>query len=269
MNSQFISFGNSRFHYERYGNGPAWVFCFHGYGESASSFAVFEPYLGREFTLIAIEAPFHGKTDWKEELLFEPADLVDLMNRIMGNDQQPVILFGYSMGGRMAMKLFELIPHRVKRMVLVAPDGLHKNKWQWFTTQTLLGNRLFNYTMLHPGWMFALLKLAESLNLINRSVAKFVHHYLDDPLQREQLYKRWTTNRRFRPDLKKVKHLIGQYQVPVHLLFGKHDRIIIAKRGYQFSRNLEHQIKVTELEAGHLLLQEKYANIIAAFFVSG
>lgn len=268
MSSQFIPFGPSRFHYKRYGTGPRWIFCFHGYGELAERFAIFEPYLGNEFTLVAIDAPFHGQTDWQGELLFKPEELVQLMQEIIGGSREPVILFGYSMGGRMALKVFELMPEQVSRMVLVAPDGLHKNKWQWFTTQTRLGNRIFKHTMHHPGLLFRLLGAAERLNLLNRSISKFVHYYLDDAVTRKELYKIWTTTRRFRPDLRKVKPLIGRHKVPVQLVFGKHDRIIISKRGHQFSRKMEHLIQVNEIEAGHQLLEEKYAKIIASFFVS-
>ena len=268
MNSHFIDFGASRFHYKKYGNGSRLVFCFHGYGELAESFAVFEPLLGEDFTLYAIDAPFHGKTSWKGELLLKPADLMEIMNRIAGSADQQLILFGYSMGGRMAMKLFELMPQRIEKMVLVAPDGLHKNKWQWFTTKTILGNRLFKYTMQNPSWIFEMLQWAERFNWMNKSISKFVHFYLDDPRQRAELYKIWTTTRRFRPDLRKVKKGIEAHKVLVHLIFGKYDRIILAKRGHHFSKGLESLIRVKEIEAGHQLLQKKYANIIASLFIT-
>ncbi|KAF0239410.1 MAG: alpha/beta hydrolase fold [Chitinophagaceae bacterium] len=267
MNSYFIGFGPSKIHYMRFGTGERLVFCFHGYGELASSFAVFEPYLGNEFTLIAIEAPFHGKTDWQGELLLKPSDLITVMKEIAGDNHQAWILFGYSMGGRMAMKIMELIPEQIEQLILVAPDGLHKNKWQWFTSNTYLGNQLFKYTMKNPSWILGSLKVTEQLNLMNMSIQKFIHYYLDDAQQRAELYKIWTTNRKFRPHLGRLKKLIAKHQVRMVLIFGKHDRIILTKRGTRFSQNLEHLITVKEIEAGHQLLQEKYAKTIAAFFV--
>ncbi|TXT32514.1 MAG: hypothetical protein FD136_1291, partial [Chitinophagaceae bacterium] len=65
----------------------------------------------------------------------------------------------------------------------------------------------------------------------------------------------------------RLKKLIAKHQVRMVLIFGKHDRIILTKRGTRFSQNLEHLITVKEIEAGHQLLQEKYAKTIAAFFV--
>ncbi len=267
MNSHFIEFGPSKIHYKRFGTGNRLVFCFHGYGELADSFAVFEPYLGLDFTFIAIELPFHGKTEWKGELLLWPADLIAIMKEIAGNNHLTWILFGYSMGGRMAMKIFELIPHQIEQLILIAPDGLHKNRWQWFTTNTYLGNQLFKYTMKNPSWIFGILRVTKQLNLLNKSIQKFIHYYLDDAEQRAALYKIWTTNRKFRPQLSHVKKLIALHQVPMVLIFGKFDRIILTKRGTLFSKNLHQLIKVLELNAGHQILQEKYAKTIASFFV--
>ncbi len=269
MSSQFIPYGPSRLHYKRYGTGPQIIFCFHGYGESAEHFGIFEPYLGRDFTLVAIDVPFHGETDWKGELLFQPEEMLRLMQQIMAGSREPVVLFGYSMGGRMALKIFELMPEQVRRIVLVAPDGLYKNKWQWISTQTKLGNRIFQHAMHHPGPLLSLLNLAEQLRIFNKRIIRFAHYYLDDANSRKMLYKIWTTNRRFRPHPAKVKPLIKQYQVPVQLIFGKYDRIIPTKRGHHFGKNISPFVQVAELEAGHQLLREKYAKQIASFFVTG
>lgn len=266
MNSHFIELGGSTFHYNQYGSGPNWIFCFHGYGESGDSFSLFEPYLGADSTLIAIDIPFHGKTEWNGPLLLEPALLIELINTITGNNQIRVTFFAYSMGGRIALRLFELIPNRINSMVLVAPDGLHQNKWQWFTTKTSLGNWIFKSTMQNPQWLFQLIKIAKFLKLLNPSISKFVHYYLDDAKERAELYKIWTTTRRFRPSLAILKPLIKAHKVPLQLIFGKYDRIILTKRGTHFSKGLNEMVKVVEIDAGHQLLQKKYASTIADYF---
>lgn len=266
MESHFIEQGAAKFHYLRMGKGAQPVICLHGYGETAAHFELFEPFLGELFTLYAIDAPYHGKTEWTSEQLFAPEELVLLIDAIIGAHVK-FTLFGYSMGGRMALKMVELVPERLNGLVLIAPDGLHKNKWQWFATQTKLGNGLFKLTMQHPHWFFWLLKIGERTNLLNKSIVKFVHHYLDDPHQREELYKRWTNNRRYRPRLAVIKVAIAKYKVRVQLLFGKYDRVIITKRGEEFAKGLEEWIQVHEIEAGHLLLQPKYAKLIAQFFI--
>jgi len=267
MESNFILFRSSKIHYLRMGGGPEWLFCFHGYGEDAESFSLFEPLLGDRFTLLAIDFPFHGKTDWQEGLLFEPQHLLEIIAQI-NPEHKPVHFLGYSMGGRVALQLLQLIPERVRQLVLVAPDGLHKNKWQWLATQTKPGNRLFAFSMKHPFIMNSLLDVLSKMRLYNNSLLKFIHYYLDDREQRMTLYRRWTTMRKFRPRLTLLKNIIQTKAIPVKMLFGKFDRVILAKHGKQFGRDSEN-IQVIEIEAGHQLLRDKHAALIAGMFVSG
>jgi len=167
----------------------------------------------------------------------------------------------------MLFQLLQLIPAQVRQIVLVAPDGLHKNKWQWLATRTTVGNRLFAFSMKHPFLMNSLLDVLSKLRLYNNSLLKFIHYYLDDREQRMILYRRWTTMRRFRPNLSLLKNIIQTKAIPVKMLFGKFDRVILAKHGKQFSRNAEN-IQVIEIEAGHQLLREKHAMLIAEMLVN-
>lgn len=253
----FIRFRSSRLHYHRFGHGKQWLCCFHGYGEDGAKFHLLEDDLAETHTIIAIDMPFHGNTDWQEPLLLEPADLMTIMQQL-APPNTPFQLMGYSMGGRICLRLLELYPESISSLVLVAPDGLHKNPWQKFSTQTWLGNRLFRFTMQYPGWIFLLMKLATQIGLFNKSISKFAHHYLDDAEEREKLYKRWTTMRRFRPQVQRLKHIIVSQKVPVHLLFGKYDRVILSKHGYTLQQGLQQFVTVKEIEAGHHLLQEKF-----------
>jgi pimeloyl-ACP methyl ester carboxylesterase len=259
--SHHIRFRNSVIHYTRLGMGPEWLFCFHGYGEDGGSFAELAESLAEQFTLVAIDAPFHGKTDWQEGLLFGPGDLVEIINRIKPANEQMQLL-GYSMGGRIALQLLQLIPEQISKLVLIAPDGLHKNKWQWIATRTRIGNQLFSFTMHKPYWILGLLDLAAKLGLYNKNLLKFVHYYLDDEDQRLILYRRWTTMRKFRPDKTLLKKIIAKHKIPVNILFGKYDRVILTKHGRHFSENADSYIKVIEIEAGHQLLKERHIPLI-------
>ncbi|MES2004019.1 MAG: alpha/beta hydrolase [Bacteroidota bacterium] len=255
--AQWVPFRNSRIRFSRWGYGPEYLLCLHGYGEEGGSFAFLEKELGKQYTLIAIDFPFHGGTDWQEEFLFDPPDLVHLIHQIIPNET-PMTILGYSMGGRVALQLLQLIPGQIRKLVLVAPDGLHRNKWQWLATRTGIGNRLFKWAMQQPGLLLGLMDLAGKLGLYHKSLIKFVHFYLDDAEQRMILYRRWTTMRKFKPDLGLLKKIIRDKKIPVSLLFGRYDRVIRAIHGYHFSNGAEAWIRVVEIEAGHQLLREKH-----------
>ncbi len=265
MESHLLPYKNSQVHYLKFGSGTKFLFCFHGYGEDAHSFRVLEKALGKDYTFIAIDFPFHGMTAWNEDLEFTPADLEKIINAIVPLELQMISLIGYSMGGRLALALMQAIPSRVERMVLVAPDGLHKNFWYWFATQTRPGNRLFGYTMKTPYWFFGGMRFLKNFRLLNKSIFKFAHSYLDDPRERELLYQRWTTMRKFNPRSSVITAVLRKYRIPVRMLFGSYDRIILSKR----SSNLDNKndaITVKTIRAGHQLLKEKYVKDIAALF---
>lgn len=262
----FIEFKNSTYAYYVYGSGNKVLLCLHGYGLTGNAFAFLENFLGEEYTLYAIDFPFHGHTDFKEQLLLQPTHLLELIWRIIGKPL-PISILAYSMGGRVALELVKHIPLFIEKMVLIAPDGLHKNKWQWFATHTWVGNKLFKYTMQNPVWIFGLLKIATYTTLLNKSIVKFTHYYIDDGKERNILYKRWTTMRLFKPNLKTVHKIINQYAIPTTLVFGAFDRIIVAKRGVAFKKNSA-TITIETVNAGHALLQVKYAELIEAYFIN-
>jgi pimeloyl-ACP methyl ester carboxylesterase len=284
MQSFFLSHKTSRIHYLLGGTGDRLLVCFHGYGESAASFAFLEGSSGKDFTILAIDLPFHGKTDWNEGLFFDPQELISLIGQMAakrpGGDgpsqkgdhpsgyqperlQQRTLrladggwwLMGYSMGGRVALSLLEKIPEKVEKLILLAPDGLKVNVWYWLTTQTRVGNTFFRWTMQSPGWFFLLLRAGNALKLVNRSVYKFTRYHIDHVSVRNDLYRRWTTLRGFRPDIRAIQFLVRERNIPVRLLYGQHDRIIRPERGEKFKKGIGSCCRLILLPVGHQLLQ--------------
>ncbi|HWB92033.1 MAG TPA: alpha/beta hydrolase [Puia sp.] len=263
--SGFYPLGSSSIHYILWGRGDRLLFAFHGYGESAESFGFLREALEADFTVVAIDLPFHGKTEWHEGSYLDPPTLLDVMHGIASGI--PSIsadwwLLGYSMGGRVALQMLELAPAKIRRLVLLASDGLQMNPWYWLATQTGPGNRLFRWTMKRPAWLFFLLRTGDLLRLVNPSIYKFTAHYVDDERVREMLYARWTTMRGFRPRLAPASKLIREYRIPVRLLYGSYDRIIRWERGERFRRRTIPFCELTLLPAGHQLLQAKFLEVI-------
>src|SRR5258706_5128363 len=180
MHQHQLAYKHSIINYYVYGSGSKLLFCLHGYGEDGSSFGFLEKYIGSACTMYAIDLPFHGATQWNEKEAFTPDDLLSVFDSINIKQNKSFSLFAYSMGGRAAMHLLQQVPEKIERAVLVAPDGLHINFWYWLTTQTSIGNKLFNITMNNPRWFFGFLDAGGKVRLLNKSIIKFVHHFLDN-----------------------------------------------------------------------------------------
>jgi len=246
------------------GSGNTVILCFHGYGETADYFAFLTQLLSPEhYTLIAVDLPFHGKTVWKEGLIFLPADLQKITQLILEQSAvtpgQKIILMGFSLGGRMALQLYQTMPASIHKLILMAPDGLKVNSWYWLATQTTAGNKFFDFTMKKPGWFFGLLRLMNKLKLVNSSIFKFVNYYIGDPEVRRLLYSRWTSMRKIKPALPVIKKYILENKTSVRLVYGKHDRIILSSVGEKFKTGIEEQCTLTVINSGHQVLHEKHA----------
>lgn len=262
MHKHSIQYKSSTINYYKYGVGKRILFCLHGYGEDGTSFSFLEEVIGKDFTFYAIDFPFHGETIWQENEPFTSNDVITIFNKIDTQKNEKFSLLAYSMGGRVAMYLMQIIPDKIEDVVLVAPDGLHVNFWYFISTRTRIGNKLFKNAMQHPKLFFGVLNFGSSTKLVNKSIIKFVHHFLDDATEREMLYKRWTAMQKFKPHLATIKKIAVEKNIQLRFLFGEYDRIILSKRAGIFSNTKN--IHIQTIEAGHLLMKEKYTSYIAA-----
>lgn len=262
MEVKELTYRQSQIRFRHFGKGPRKLLCFHGYGENSAVFEFLGKYLEGQFEIIAPDIPFHGETQWKEGLEVSPADLVSMVNFLLGNDKDRFDLVGFSLGGRLALSLYQCMPERIGKILLLAPDGLKMNGWYWLATQTWAGNRLFAFTMNHPGWYFGLLKLLSRTGLINASIYKFVNYYIGNREVRDQLYTRWTGFRKLKPDIRQIRQLIRDQGTSMRLVYGKHDRIILPAPGEKFRKGIETHCSIDIIESGHQVLHEKHAAAI-------
>ena len=212
--------------------------------------------------------PYHGKSEWHEGVNFMPSDLLQITELVLarhGLASRTFSLLAYSMGGRIALTLLQQIPDRITKLILLAPDGLKINFWYWLSTQTIAGNKLFLATINYPGWFLRMVQSGQKLRLINPSVHKFVEYYLHDKSRRKQLYLRWTCLRKLKPNLPRIKELIRKNSIRVHLVYGKHDRIILPARGEKFRTGIGDFCTIEILDSGHHLLQEKNAATVLQY----
>jgi pimeloyl-ACP methyl ester carboxylesterase len=271
-----IKYNSSHISCLRLGSGPRPVFCFHGYGEEAASFAFFEKYTGDRYTFYAIDLPFHGQTQWNEGLNFSAGDLQQILKELINqhnrkqesgrnpeqSERQKLFLLGFSLGGRVALSMYEKMPEEIEKIILLAPDGLKVNFWYWLSTQTWIGNKLFAYTMKYPYWFFSFLKALNKLKIVNASIFKFVNYYIGDKEVRQLLYSRWTGLRKLRPHPGKIKASIKRNKSRVRLIYGMYDRIILPARGKKFMKGIEGYCTLSVIHAGHQVLHEKHINEI-------
>ena len=254
MKPSWIHYRSSDIAYLISGTGPRLTVCFHGFLEDASSFMALSEYLP-DHTLIAFDLPFHGRTSWREGLelgVEEWIEIIALCPEIGGSDYG---IIGYSMGGKMALSVYQARPEQVPFLWLIAPDGLKPDPWHHFATRTAIGHAVMKYNLRHPRSFMTLLNVLERTRVVNGSIAKFVRYYMQDESMREKVYQTWMTFRDFRPETALIRKQIVRYETGVSMVFGRYDKLCPAARGRAFAEGMAASVRMHSLQAGHLLLR--------------
>lgn len=264
MSTFFVAYKNSQVHVLQWGHGNELLICFHGFGENAESFRHLAKALTEKYTVVAIDLPLHGQTVWNEEMICTPEDILNIIYKLPKLEDRSFSIAGYSMGARVALSVYQLIPQRVQQLVLLAPDGIKMNGWYWLATQTTTGNKLFRYCMKDPRLFFGVTSKLKALNIINMGVYNYVQKHLREPEMRSRLYAIWTLMRKIRPDIPVVQSLVKTHQTSVILLYGKYDHIIRFATGERFKKEVDAFCHLHVLHCGHRMLHEKNTGAIAA-----
>ncbi|MBL7798722.1 MAG: hypothetical protein JNJ90_19650, partial [Saprospiraceae bacterium] len=82
MRSFFLELNGANIHCLRFGEGPQLLVALHGFGDRARLFAILEEALSERYTVVAIDLPFHGQTEWPNRT-FSKADLLAVVRQIM------------------------------------------------------------------------------------------------------------------------------------------------------------------------------------------
>lgn len=249
--SGYITLGNEQLHYLAMGSGKKILLAFHGYNNTAQIFQPFAAYLGKEYTIISIDLPHHGKSEWPELRRFDVPQLKHLVKFLLQEYKvDDLSLMGYSMGGRVCLKAVELMPGLIDKVLLVAPDGLVFNPFYYFLTRTTLGSNIFRRFLTDPQRYMGLIEFARRRKWLDESRYKFAMQYLQTDSARNFLLRVWPGMSELIPDSKKLRTAIRKYHVPVHIFMGSFDRIIPVPLAKKFKKELD-SVELHILEKGH------------------
>ena len=251
-----------------YGTGKKILFAFHGFNNHAEDFKVLENFFGNDYTIVAVNLFFHGDSHAQNHLVekgFSVDDLKNLFDELASLfPAEKYTLIGYSLGGRIVLKLLEIYPEKLEKIILLAPDGIRISIVYRLLTQTSLGRILLKRVIDNPSIFFVLARILRKSGLVGEKRYHFTLENFDSKTKRWKVYLVWMTLRKIISKKSGVKNIIRKHNIPMHLFFGKHDRIIPPSIGIKFQKGMEEYISLTVLESGHHLLKENVVTEIAS-----
>lgn len=232
---------------------------FHGYGQEAEVMLHFMRNLRPNARILSFDLPLHGETEMVYNVL-SISNIADLVSNVLRDEKvENCSLVGFSLGGKIVLKLVEIVPGNINQILLIAPDGLKVNPLYWSVTNTVLGRELFELLIRFPQPILLPSKFLSKLGLMNKRVGLFVSSQLSTRAKREKVLRTWITFKKLTPKLKDVRNKIWRYQINPMLVFGTHDRVIHPKLAKKLSGDNCTTAQVVMLNAGHNLTTKEHA----------
>lgn len=259
--------------YRTYGHGPVQVLAFHGFGRTGADFEVLASSLGNRVTIHAFDLHFHGASPGypqRADQPFTPQELAQYMAAFLDHlGLERATLLGYSLGGRMVLNLLEQLPHRVERAFLVAPDGLKTRPWYRGMAASRFGRWAYKRFVEHPARVHAVIDLLRATRLMNERMHRFLKGQTDTRTKRQLVHDVWLSYRLIEPALGRVAAHARRHAIPVHLVFGRYDRVIPARLGERLRSLAPERIDQQELPFGHVLIGPELGRLMANLLAIG
>ncbi len=252
MEKGFLKYKKSNVHYYRFGQGDQLLIALHGFVDDGALFYELEESLKHKYIVYAIDLPYHGKTVW-EKPLYDQSDFNAIFKMILEKEKKARFdLMGFSLGGRIALKMLLEWSSTIDTTFLIAPDGLKaKSDLTPFWLRSFLKSLLK-----YPGWLIALTKAMNKMKLLSYFHFKFVRHHISTKEKRDRLFNTWKAQYYFNPNIREMRSFLKSNPMRVELFFGRNDKIIPTSIGEALSKDLPN-VHLNIVDSGHQLVNEK------------
>ena len=241
------------------GEGDEVWLAFHGYGQEAEVMLHFMKTLRPSARILSFDLPIHGGTEMKHTVL-RPSDISDIVGwAIKKTGVQQCSLAGFSLGGKLVIKLVELAPGNINQVLLIAPDGLKVNPLYWLVTHTIIGRELFHFFISYPQPILLTSKFLSKSGLMNKKIDAFVSAQLDTRSKREKVLNTWVGFKQLAPNLKDMRNKVWRYHIKLTVVFGTRDSVIHPRLAKKISGDNCSSADLIWLDTGHNLTTKEHA----------
>lgn len=244
-----------------FGNGPKVLIAFHGFNNNAEDFRILGDFIGDEFKIVAVNLFFHGASKAEDDLVKNGLSTDELKKMFLQlADRFPAksyTLLGFSLGGRIVLKMVELLPEKIERVILLAPDGIHISRLYRLLTNSQIGKWVFKQSITNPSIFFKVAIFLRKTRLVSEKKFQFARQNFDTEEKRQKVFLIWMVFRKIISRKSDIKTIIRKHRISFDLFFGKYDMIIPPSIGRSLQKGVSEFVILNVLEAGHKLLKEK------------
>ena len=267
----FLQYKQHQVHYTQFGQGDRLLIVFHGFGDNSELFLKLQSGLEERYTVIAIDAPFHGETQWNRELFF-PRDIkriVDAIRKELGFER--FSMMAHSMGGLFLMGVFKYFARFVDEVILLAPAGLSKSVIYNKFLFNLPMRHFFKWTTAKPKVRVRLLDLSKKWGWLDRITHIFFTRQLSDEKLRKRMFNTWASLYFFPRNLIQFRRQLRRHKVELLIIYGAKDTLTPSAGGEKFAKKLNRRkkpfkVEIESVNDGHFFIREPLNQALARRF---
>ncbi len=261
MKSDFLFVNAHKTHFLKFGQGEKLLIAIHGFADRARMFAVLEKYLTEKYTVIALDLPFHGQTEWQSDT-FSKAEILEIIHQILEKEgKQKFNFMAFSFGARIAQAMLPELAERIEKLYLLAPDGI-KTKGMSAANHTPIWLRRLLFRLLkNPNWFLKLLKFGSKIHVVPAMIQTFLSLNLSRPDRFRRTFGCWLSLPDFYLGRRKIQAIYQKTGLPVEIFFGEKDEMIHFKSLQKMSDKLPN-MKIHVLDTGHRIVGEELGKLL-------
>jgi pimeloyl-ACP methyl ester carboxylesterase len=256
----YLQYKKHKIHYTKFGTGSRLLIVFHGFGDKSELFLKLKEGLENTYTVVAIDAPFHGETEWNKSIFF-PRDIkkiVDQFRKELGFKRFSVM--AHSMGVLLVMGIFKYIAPYVDELYLLAPAGFQKSVIYNKVLFSYPMRQIFKWTASKPKVSNRLLNYSKKMGWLDRMTHLFFSKQLGDEALRRRMFNTWASLFFFPRRLEQFRRLIRKYKIELTIYYGEKDSLTPMSAGKKFISKLNRRHKAKAIlktvNDGHFFIRE-------------
>ncbi|MBX2875685.1 MAG: alpha/beta hydrolase [Saprospiraceae bacterium] len=257
MNAQFIHTDKGRIHFLSWGQGDRLIIAFPGFSNSAALFEPIGTALQEQCTVVALDLPFHGRTQWQAEQ-YTRADVQDWIQAILTQFQKNHFEWmGFSLGGRIILSMVEFFPQELRAIHLIAPDGLatYRTFYPSLVPQFVRRGLLQSISR-HPEKWLRLAQRLHDWRLLDHFSLIYIEKQLRTSIQTDRLFKTWLSLPNFPVSARHSRRILLQRKLPFSLSLGRRDKFIHTAAIRKWAKPIPHT-QLHLFDQGHQLVNQE------------
>jgi len=256
-----INFPKADFSYLKFGSGKKLLIALPGYANEADLFLKIASALSNEFTVIALDLPWHGMTKINGKD-FNKEDFIEVLKSIIDSfpKMSSVELMGYSYGGRLSLGVLDKL--ELSRLWLIAADGLEARRGYNFFPISL--RKVLSRIIYNPNWFLSMLNFFHKIRIIPKYTHRFMTHHLGNEENKNRLLGTWIFTADFVSNQKKLLKTLQNKQIPIVVIYGNNDKIIHSDAGLNLQKNYP-LAEVCFIEAGHKIFGKNLEHFLKKY----